>query len=625
MAHKKQENNKEGGYSLASNMIYALKGAWKWKKSAVFLLFMQMLSEGADAYVPLFVTKFVIDGIERRSGVKDFFILIAATAVFQLIVYFVNLIGRYQLGYRIGYIVSQYNIARVTKVHTMDYELLESQHMQNMTARAEDGVQGMYNIYGQMYKMGFHLFKTFFACAIIFTASPWMILLVVVFSIGRYLLSDRTNKWLKEHIDNQNIAPRRQKKYYDSVTKDFKYGKDIRLFQMADMLQSRLKQAQNEIYERTNKGRRRKMLADDASMTLDLFIQTGIMYAWMVYDVLFKGMSIGNFTLYLGSIKRFGGAVSNVLSDFANLRDLNRRVNDFRVFMEYPDTLKTDEKKQALPEAAQYEFVFDHVWFRYPGHEEYALKDVSLTIEGGKRLAVVGLNGAGKTTFIKLLCRLYRPARGTITINGINIWNVEQQDYFHALAPVFQNVESYAATLAQNVSLQRLENTDRKIAEECIRKAGLSNKLDTLPDGVDTQMLRFLYDDGIDLSGGEKQKLSLARALYKAAKKEAHVGEKQYQPASVFVLDEPTANLDALAEYAMYSNFDQLIGNRTAIYISHRLSSTRFCHKVALFENGQITEVGTHQELLEKNGSYARLYEVQARYYKEQEGGSEHE
>ena len=272
-----------------------------------------------------------------------------------------------------------------------------------------------------------------------------------------------------------------------------------------------------------------------------------------------------------------------------------------------------------LPEAETYTFVFEHVWFRYPGQTEYALKDVSITVEGGKRLAVVGPNGAGKSTFIKLLCRLYKPTKGRITVNGIDIWQVNQQKYFHLLAPVFQNVESYAAPLAQNISLQKMDRTDKKTAEACLRKSGLSDKLDSLEKGLDTQLLRFLYEDGIDLSGGEKQKLSFARALYKVSQKNA----PQFPKTRVFVLDEPTAALDPLAEYRMYSDFNELIGEHTAIYISHRLSSTRFCHQVALFEEGQIIEYGTHDALLKNGGRYAGLYRIQARYYQEKKGGTE--
>lgn len=622
MKQKKQENTSKE-YSLVSNIAYVLKGSWKMKKSLLFFMAVRIISSGAESYVPLLVTKFVIDGIESGKEIKEFLMVVAAAVLFQMSMSLTKSLVNYQLWHRMGYVNTQYQLLRVQKIHTIDYELLESQKMQDLVKRAEDGADGMDSLLYNITTFGFHLFKVLIACAIIFTASPWMILLVVVFSIGRYLVSDHTKKWVKEHVDNENIPARRQEKYYGSVTRDFKYGKDIRLFHMADGLYSRLEEVQTEIYKRSNRGRRIKMLADNTNVALELFIQTGIMYGWMVYDVLFNGMTIGNFTLYLGSIRRFGGAVSNVFSDFVSFRDINRRLNDLRTFLEYPSTVP-DETVE-IPEAKTYTFVFEHVWFRYPGHEEYVLKDVSITIEGGKRLAVVGPNGAGKSTFIKLLCRLYKPTKGRITVNGIDIWKVDQQRYFHLLAPVFQNVESYAASLAQNISLQTKDKTDKKAAEACIRKAGLSDKLDSLDKGIDTQLLRFLYEDGIDLSGGEKQKLSFARALYKVADKEGTSEDNNYPKARVFVLDEPTAALDALAEYRMYSGFNELIKENTAVYISHRLSSTRFCHKVALFEEGQIIEYGTHDELLKDGKRYAELYQVQARYYQEDKGGAEDE
>ncbi|MCI8373022.1 MAG: ABC transporter ATP-binding protein [Lachnospiraceae bacterium] len=620
---QKKLTNTPGEYSVLSNIIYVLKGAWRWRKSALFYMGLRIFAMGAESYVPLLVTKFVIDGIESGRTIREFLVVVAAVALFQMVMSLTKSLQSYQLWHRTEYIGTRFELQRIEKIHSMDYELLESQQIQDLVKRAEDGAGGIYSLLNYITTFGFHVFKMLLALTIIFTASPWIILLVIFFSVIRYLISDRTKKWVKEHIDNENIAPRRKQKYYDSVTRDFKYGKDIRLFHMADRLYGGLKNVQTEIFERKNKGRRKYMLADYANMTLELFIQTGIMYAWMVYKVLASGMSIGNFTLYVGSVRRFGGAVSNIFSDLVSFRDSNRRLNDFRAFMEYPDSLQEQTEVIKLPEAETYTFSFEHVWFRYPGHEEYVLKDVSITIEGGKRLAVVGPNGAGKSTFIKLLCRLYRPAKGRILVNGVDIWKVDQQQYFQLLAPVFQNVESYAASIAQNVSLQPLWHTDKCVAQECLNKAGLSNKLDELPNGVDTQLLRFLYEDGIDLSGGEKQKLSFARALYKAAQKETP--DKTMTRAKVFVLDEPTAALDPLAEYRMYTGFNELIGGNTAVYISHRLSSTRFCHQVALFEEGQLQEYGSHEELLALGGRYARLYQVQARYYQEQEGGAEHE
>ena len=216
-------------------------------------------------------------------------------------------------------------------------------------------------------------------------------------------------------------------------------------------------------------------------------------------------------------------------------------------------------------------------------------------------MAVVGLNGAGKTTFIKLLMRLYEPTEGEILLNGVNVKEYSKTSYYKVFAPVFQDVNLFAFPLAENVSMQAPDNTDKRLSEKCLIDAGLGEKLAELPKGVDSEILKVIYDDGTDLSGGEKQKLALARALYKGS--------------PVVVLDEPTAALDALAESKLYSDFDKLIGGNTAVYISHRLSSTQFCNEVAMFKDGEMVEHGTHRELLDKGGAYAEMFHIQAQYY----------
>ena len=245
-------------------------------------------------------------------------------------------------------------------------------------------------------------------------------------------------------------------------------------------------------------------------------------------------------------------------------------------------------------------------WFKYNGSNKYALKDINLTIAPGERLAVVGLNGAGKTTMIKLLCRLYAPTEGKILLNGIDIQRFDREEYFALFAPAFQNVEIFAFTMEENVSMKTEKESNSQRAEEFLRKAGLGDKLDSLERGVKTEMLTVIDKHGIDLSGGEKQKLAFARALYK--------------DSPIVVLDEPTSALDPIAEYEMYHNFENLIGKKTAIFISHRLSSTRFCNHIAMFSNGTMIEYGKHDELLRKEGVYADMFRIQAQYY--QEGGT---
>ncbi|MGN1083787.1 MAG: ABC transporter ATP-binding protein, partial [Lachnospiraceae bacterium] len=333
------------------------------------------------------------------------------------------------------------------------------------------------------------------------------------------------------------------------------------------------------------------------------FLSQILVYAWLVYSMIEGNLTIGNFTLYLASSGTFFQYISALLNGASNILARSREVDDFRSFLDF-DGGDQERTGKELPKLASYEFVFENVSFKYPKAERYALKNLNLTLKAGKRLAVVGLNGAGKSTMIKLLLRLYEPTEGRILLNGVDVREYDKQSYYEAFAPVFQQVELFAFPMEENVSMKEPERTDSKKAGECLAAAGLSEKIATLPAGTKTELLKIVYDDGVDLSGGEKQKLALARALYK--------------DAPVVVLDEPTAALDALAEAKLYEDFDKLIGGKTAVYISHRLSSTQFCNQVAMFADGEMVEYGTHAELMEKGGAYAEMFRIQAQYYVEE-------
>ena len=243
------------------------------------------------------------------------------------------------------------------------------------------------------------------------------------------------------------------------------------------------------------------------------------------------------------------------------------------------------------------------VSFRYPGADRDTLSHVSLTIHPGEKLAVVGKNGAGKTTLIKLLCGLYDPTEGQVLLDGEDIRQYDRRDYYKHFSAVFQQFSLLAGTMAENVAQTNGENVALPKMWDCLERAGLADKIRELPRRENTHLGRKVYLDGIDLSGGQTQRLMLARALYK--------------DAPVVVLDEPTAALDPIAESDLYRKYSDLTGNRTSVYISHRLASTRFCDRILLIENGGIAEEGTHEELLEAGGRYAYLFNIQSKYYKE--------
>lgn len=272
--------------------------------------------------------------------------------------------------------------------------------------------------------------------------------------------------------------------------------------------------------------------------------------------------------------------------------------SDKLVFL-YQGTIPTEKRDDN-----EYEFEFKHVWFKYPNSEEYVLKDINLKWRIGEKMALVGRNGSGKSTLIKLLCRLYDATKGEITLNGIDIRKYSYDDYMQLFSVVFQDSKLFSYSLAENVAADT--DFDSELVESCVRKAGLSDFLDKMPDGINTYLYKDFNESGVEISGGEAQKLCLARAIYKGS--------------PFIVLDEPTAALDPISEYDIYTKFNSIVGTRTAIYISHRLSSCRFCDDITVLDNGRIIERGSHEKLIAKGGIYTAMWAAQAEYYKDTAG-----
>ena len=327
---------------------------------------------------------------------------------------------------------------------------------------------------------------------------------------------------------------------------------------------------------------------------------TGIAYVYVCLKAWAGAFGVGQIAQYVGAITSLAGGVSELLRSLAILRTNTVYLRTVFEFLDlsndmYQGSLTTEKRSDR-----EYDVEFRHVSFRYPGSGNWALKDVNLKFKVGERLAVVGPNGSGKTTMIKLLCRMYDPTEGEILLNGIDIRKYDYDQYLAIFSVVFQDFQLLSQPLGENVA--GAMEYDRKRARNALETAGLAGRLESLPQGLDTYLYRDFDTSGVEVSGGEAQKIAIARALYK--------------DAPFIVLDEPTAALDPIAEAEVYAGFDTLIEDRTAIYISHRLSSCKFCDRIAVFENGSIVQSGTHEGLLaEAGGTYERLWEAQAQYY----------
>ena len=309
---------------------------------------------------------------------------------------------------------------------------------------------------------------------------------------------------------------------------------------------------------------------------------------------------IGNFVLYRGTVERFIKAVSDVGSAWISLVKNNDYMEEIFRFLDLPDEMYKGTLAVEKRDDCRYEIEFRNVSFKYPGSDKYALKNISFKFHIGERLAFVGMNGSGKTTFVKLLCRLYDPTEGQILLNGIDITRYRYDEYMALFSVVFQDYFMFGFSLGENVASNL--NYDEARVRECLEKAGFGKRLAELERGLETPIGRDYQNDGVNVSGGENQKIALARALYKNA--------------PFIILDEPTAALDPLAEAEVYASFNEIVEERTAIYISHRLSSCRFCDNIVVFHEGEILQYGNHEELIaNETGKYYELWNAQAKYY----------
>lgn len=600
-------------YGIIKNSLYVLGKIRQYRPSQLFLMCIGIVTGSLMYYMWSFIAKFVIDLVQMQAGSPDKDIL--PLIRLMLVIVAVELSSRVldtivnnRIWYQFIHIRMHLITERVGKALAMDYQMLEQPDILDMHMKAMEATGGNNNGVEGLMRSVYDFGVQFVTMLVTFTTVvilDWRMLIVIaLLSVVQFFFFKYTIKKDKKEVWDALAPTWRKLNYMERTTQDFDYAKDIRLFHMKDWLSGKQHDFLMDKQKKMVHSRNLWIINSAFAHTIAI-ISTAVVYGVLIYSVIDRNLSIGDFTLYLGLATTFTETLTHFLNSIGGFKQNSLQVDDFRSFMD----LKTEEEGEFLPvpRTDRYTFVFENVSFRYKGAEDYALKNLNLTFEAGKRLAVVGLNGAGKTTFIKLLLRLYDVTEGRILLNGTDIRRFKREEYYGLFAPVFQNVELFAFPMSENVSMDSPKATSRERAKECLIRAGLADKLESLENGVDTQLLKVIHDEGIDLSGGEKQKLALARALYK--------------DSPVIVLDEPTAALDALAEYRLYRNFDEMIGEKSAVYISHRLSSTRFCDSIAMFRAGEMIEYGTHEELLEKGGAYAEMFEIQAQYYRDHEAG----
>ena len=605
---------KQKTYGFLNNFIYALNIE---RKSNLRLLAITLIKPIGDivgtllnSYAPKYVLSFIEDDLPFNT-------IIMYTVIICLIMMILDVISTtcynsFEFEYRKteGYVEKK----RMDKLFYTDFKNMESPDFLDYAQRAKTALNRGKGFHGVLYQSRNFIAQgtlMILSAALIGIQNLLMMIIFIVISFGIVKISSFFTKRDKIKFSDAMAPTWRKMNYLESTTKNFDFAKDIRLFNMSNAFFNQLSGV-NETYKELNRKHHNRMVLWEVSLGSVLIVQKILMYTWLVYNVVTGAYQISDFVLYVGLVSTFHASVGYVNWIYSDMRTNSLMINDYRNFVDWKEDRETaDEKDGHITEINldKFEFRFENVSFKYPGHDNYVLKNVNLTIKNGAKLAVVGVNGAGKTTFIKLMMKLYEPSEGRILLNDVDIKEYNREEYFKLFSPVFQNVECFAMPIYQNISFAEEDKTDMNKINEVLEQSGLSEKINSYEKGIHTNLLKIFDKEGIDLSGGEKQRLAMARALYKDGK--------------VIILDEPTAALDALAEDRMYREFENMIHGKTAVFISHRLGSTRFCDKIAMFEDGTIVEEGTHEELMAKNGKYAYMFGIQSQYYDEKQKNSD--
>lgn len=587
-------------YSIVANMSYVLKKILAIDPKLVLVIVLGSISKAVFHYIWIAVPKLVIDYIQNQESVILLFQTFIVILLIQLCFGGFITYSNYLLNWKSLYISKKFLLDLVHKQNAVLYEYLEQPVILDQLRRAKAGARKSEDMIADICSTITGLSKIIFSIGILYTLDVRAILIILFLSFMYYFVLNKTIQYDKRKSWDRLAPMWRKLSYMKDVGKNAAYAKDIKLYHAKNFLLKKQKEVNDEAHGYLAASKKRWAIFGFYYNLLTA-LQEILLYLMLVYLILRKGMSIGNFTLYAATIRIFSATLNEILYNIASIKRQSLYITDYRVFMECTEFEKKQEKKRNINEIKNYNFTFENVSFCYPGQKKEVIKSLNLQIDNKSKVAIVGLNGAGKSTFIKLLLRLYEPSEGRIYIDGYDIRDFDINDYYSLFSPVFQNIILFAYPLAENISMSVPKKTNPGLVYEMIDMAGLKEKVNVLKHGINSQVTKYLYEDGVDFSGGEKQKLAIARALYKKT--------------NVLILDEPTSALDAIAEYNLYMKFNEMAHNKTSIFISHRLTTTRFCDIILVFTDGQVVAQGTHHQLIEKNEFYRTLYHTQAKYY----------
>lgn len=601
-----EETKTKPKYNMWQNSWFMIKLAWTVKEKKVLVLgFLSAALAVGVTLMELYVTPTILSAVERHVPLAELLLTIALFVAGMMLVraasnYVTSNILFGRLAVRME-LVAMLN----RKSMTTSYPNLDDDRFNKLMEKAKactssnaDPAEAFWTTLTELTKnvMGF-----VFYAGLLTSVQPILLAVILATSVSAYLVSNRMNGYRYRHRDEESEALRHTGYFWETIRSQSS-AKDIRIFGLRPWFEELYDKAMDAFTAFQSKAEGVRFWGGFADLVLT-FLRNGVAYAYLIGLVLGGGLTVSGFLLTFTAVGGFSAWVSGALGSLTTLHRQSMDLCSLRECLDFEEPFRFEGGARLTPDPGKkYEIRLENVSFRYPGAEDYTLKNIDLTLRPGEKLAVVGLNGAGKTTMIKLLCGFLDPTEGRVLLDGRDVREFDRRDYYAMFSAVFQDFSVLAGTVAANVA-QNEDVIDMERVKDCVEKAGLREKVESLPEGYNTLLERTVYENAVELSGGETQRLMLARALYKNA--------------PFIVLDEPTAALDPIAESDMYQRYNEMTGGRSSVYISHRLASTRFCDRIILIQDSGIGEEGTHDELMKRGGRYAGLFEIQSKYYRE--------
>lgn len=591
---------------MLKNIWYCIKKTSEWYFALLVLYIILTLVNATIPILSAFLPKLVIEKLTLGSDIKG---LIGTIMVFMGSIAVLTGVSKFLTKYLYfeKFSINVHYLKLVAnKGLTTDYINQENgifRKLQEESFLCCNGHSPLTQVYDVLQSLGTSVLGISVFSAVLYKLNVAVILFIAVTTAVSFYLNKRVVKWTDEH-SKERMSYVQRLNYINAISGDARSAKDIRLYPMAkwfsDIYTDNMKGIAAWYHKLTKK--LFSVTACDGALGL---LREGIIYLYLIYLFMNSQISVADFVLYFGVVNGFSAWLSEIFAEVSVLNQLSTKINRFREYLDFPEEYLREgglhPNQDKLPKVIE----LKNVSFRYEENQPYVLENFNLAINPGEHLAVVGLNGAGKTTLVKLICGLIDPTEGQVLYDGKSIAEYDRVELYGMYSAVFQQFSIMPVTVEEIVAEAPAAQVDSERVKKCLKLAGMWERIQKLPNKLQSQFGRTIYEDGVEFSGGETQKLLLARAMYKSS--------------PIMLLDEPTAALDPIAESEIYHKYNQISEGKTTVFISHRLASTNFCNRIILIEDGAICEEGTHRELLDKKGKYYNLFEMQAKYYREEE------